>query len=73
MAKSEWFNLTEAWEQLGYSSYASLWAAARSGLFREGKELRDRRRPGSKRARWQIDIPAAQTRLNTPHDKRSAL
>jgi hypothetical protein len=73
MAKSEWINLNDAWAALGYSSYNALHSAFRRGLFREGKEVRDRRVPGAKRPRWQIHLGRAEQRLNTPPDKRSAL
>jgi hypothetical protein len=71
--KPEWTDLKNAWEPLGYPSYNALHSAFRRGLFRAGKEMRDRRNPGTKRPRWQINIELAHQRLNTPPDKRGPL
>jgi hypothetical protein len=59
----EWVDLRSAWKTLGYPSYNSLYKAVQSGLLREGKEVCDRRLPGAKIARWQIDLVATRKRL----------
>lgn len=58
-----WVDLKEAVTALGYPSYASLHKDCRAGVFRLGKEIRDRRKPGAKMARLQINIQRAQKRL----------
>ena len=66
----QWQNLKSAWEPLGYPSYSALYKDVRSGLFRQGKELCDRRKPGAKIARLQIDLIAARRRLRENPAKR---
>lgn len=68
-----WIDLQSAWEQLGYPSYNALYKDVQFGLFREGKELCDRRKPGAKLARWQIDIIAARKRLRENPAKRRSV
>lgn len=68
----DWVSLQEAWRPLGYPSYDALYKAVSDGLFREGKELRDRRRTGAQKARWQINLAAAQRRLlEDPSNRRA--
>lgn len=58
-----WVSLRQAWKPLGYPSYDALYADVQSGLLRLGKEVRDRRKPGAKIARYQIDVVAVSQRL----------
>jgi hypothetical protein len=69
----EWVDLKKAWNRLGYPSYQSLHRDVQRGLFRQKKELRDRRKPGAKNARWQIDIVAAGKRLKEDPSKRRSV
>lgn len=69
----DWVSLQEAWRPLGYPSYDALYKAVSDGLFREGRELRDRRRTGAQKARWQINLAAAQRRLLEDPSKRRAV
>lgn len=66
----QWVNLQEAWQQLGYPSYTALYKDVQAGLFRDGKELCDRRKPGARKARWQLDVIAARKRLREHPAKR---
>jgi hypothetical protein len=69
----EWVDLKKAWTRLGYPSYQALHRDVQQGLFRQKKELRDRRKPGAKIARWQIDIVAAGKRLKEEPSKRRSV
>lgn len=69
----KWVNLREAWKPLGYPSYDALYKDVQAGLFRKGKELCDRRKPGARIARWQIDIAAARNRLRENPTKRRSV
>jgi len=66
----EWVDAKKAWEPLGYPSYSALYKAIQSGLWREGREIRDRRKPGARIARWQVNLAAAQKRLLQDPSKR---
>ncbi len=68
--QSRWSSLKEAWEPLGYPSYSALYKDVKCGLFRVGKELCNRRKPGAKIARHQIDMAAARRRLAQDPSKR---
>ncbi|MEP0918964.1 hypothetical protein NC981_19205 [Leptolyngbya sp. DQ-M1] len=68
----QWLDLEQAWERLGFPSYHACYKAVQSGLFREGKEVRDRRRPGARRAKWQVNIALANKRLTQDGEKRSS-
>jgi hypothetical protein len=59
----QWVPLRDAVKPLGYPSYQALHKDVRAGVFRMGKEIRDRRKPGAKTARLQINIQRAQKRL----------
>lgn len=59
-----WVALKEAVEPLGYPSYPALHKDVQAGVFRMGKEVRDRRKPGAKIARLQINLPRAHKRLS---------
>ena len=72
-AGEQWLGLNKAWIPLGYPSYQALHRDVHGGLFRTGKELRDRRKPGAKIARWQIDIIAAGRRLKQDPSKRRSV
>lgn len=67
---SRWTSLKEAWKPLGYPSYSALYKDVQGGLFRLGKELCDRRKPGAKIARLQIDLVSARKRLQQDPSKR---
>ncbi len=69
----QWVSLTKAWKPLGYPSYDALYADVHSGLLRMGKEVCDRRKPGAKIARLQIDIVAARKRLKEDPSRRRAV
>lgn len=66
----QWLDLADAWQSLGYPSYGSLYKDVQSGLFRQGKEVCDRRKPGAKIARLQINLAAARKRLQEDPSKR---
>lgn len=66
----QWVSLKSAWKPLGYPSYDALYKDVQSGLFRQGKELCDRRKPGARIARLQIDLVAARKRLRENPAKR---
>lgn len=68
-----WVSLKDAVEPLGYPTYNALHKAVQSGVFRMGKELRDRRKPGAKLARLQIHLGKAQRRLNEDPSNRRAV
>ncbi len=70
---SQWLPLKSAWEPLGYPSYDALYKDVQRGLFRQGKEVCDRRKPGAKIARIQIDVIAARKRLAVDPAKRRGL
>jgi hypothetical protein len=67
---NQWVGLQQAWQPLGYPSYNALYKDVQAGLFRTGKELCDRRKPGAKIARLQIDLVAARKRLAQDPAKR---
>ncbi len=67
---AQWVSLQEAWQPLGYPSYTALYKSVHLGVLRMGKEVRDRRSPGAKIARLQIDITAAHRRLSQDPSKR---
>jgi hypothetical protein len=69
----QWVSLRQAWQPLGYPSYDALYSDVHSGLFRQGKEVCDRRKPGAKIAKHQIDIVAARKRLKENPAMRRAV
>ena len=67
-----WVALKDAVEPLGYPSYGALHKDVRAGVFRLGKEVRDRRKSGANAARLQINIQRAQKRLlEDPANRRA--
>jgi hypothetical protein len=67
-----WVSLKDAVEPLGYPSYKALHKDVAAGVFRMGKELRDRRKLEAKRARLQINLERAQKRLmEDPANRRA--
>lgn len=66
----QWLDLADAWQLLGYPSYSALYKDVQSGLFRRGKEVCDRRKPGAKKAQYQINLAAARKRLQEDPAKR---
>jgi hypothetical protein len=69
----QWVSLRQAWKTLGYPSYDALYSDVHSGLFRQGKEVCDRRKPEAKIAKHQIDIVAARKRLKQDPAMRRAV
>lgn len=67
---SDWVDVNVAREQLGYPSNDALYRDVRDGLFRSGKEVRDRRRKGSVKPRYQFNLPACHSRLATDPSRR---
>ena len=67
-----WVTLKDAVEPLGYPSYGALHKDVRAGVFRIGKEVRDRSKPGAKIARLQINLSRAHKRLlEDPTNRRA--
>jgi hypothetical protein len=67
-----WVALKDAVLPLGYPSYKALHKDVSAGVFRMGKEVRDRRKPGAQKAVLQINIERAQRRLDeNPANRRS--
>lgn len=69
----KWVDLRKAWDLLGYPSYQALYKAVKSGLLRPGIEVRDRRKPGARIARWQVNLAAAHKRLKSDPTTRRAV
>ena len=71
-APDRWVSLKDAVVSLGYPSYGAIHKDVRAGVFRMGKEIRDRRKPGAKQARLQINVQRAQKRLlEDPANRRA--
>jgi hypothetical protein len=68
-----WVALKDAVLPLGYPSYKAIHKDVSSGMFRMGQEIRDRRKPGAKLARLQINLEKAQKRLTEHHANRRAV
>ena len=67
-----WVSLKDAVEPLGYPSYSAVHKDVQAGLFRMGKEVRDRRKAGAKIAKLQINLQRAQKRLlEDPANRRA--
>jgi len=71
----DWLDTAGAYKKLGYPSAKSLREDVNAGLLRlsDGRverEVRDRRKPGSKHARLQFHIANCQKRLNECPDRR---
>jgi len=66
-------SLKDAVQALGYQSERQIYRDVEDGLFRVGIEIEDRRRPGTKKARYFVNMPAARERLKHPPQKRKAL
>lgn len=58
---------------LGYDSVRQLYKDIENGLLRVGIEVEDRRRPGTQKARYYVNIPATRKRLQSPPEKRRGL
>lgn len=69
----EWFNTSQAYSMLGYEHPKHLYDAVSSGLLRLGHEVRDRRKPGSRKAIYQFHVAKCQARLLEPPEKRRAV
>lgn len=70
---AKWIPLKDAVEILGYASAEAMRRDIAAGLFRVGKEVRDRRNPGSKKPIYQINVELAQKRLLEDPSKRRAV
>lgn len=71
--QTEWVDANEASEELGFPNKAALYSAITAGLFRMGKEVRDRRLPGRKKPRYQFHLENCRKRLETDPNKRKAV
>ncbi|MBD2020872.1 hypothetical protein H6F43_11845 [Leptolyngbya sp. FACHB-36] len=71
--ESEWLDASAAYKVLGYPSLKALNDARKSGLYRLGTEVADRRKPGSKKPRYQYHIAMCQQRKQQNPDKRRAI
>ena len=69
----EVLSLKDAVTVLGYSSERQLYRDIEDGLLRIGIEVEDRRRPGTLKARYYIDIPATRARLKRSPQKRKGV
>jgi hypothetical protein len=73
VSQGGWVSLKDAVVPLGYPSYKALHKDVAVGLFRLGKEIRDRRKPGAKVPRLQINIEKAQKRLSESQENRRSV
>jgi hypothetical protein len=71
-SRREWFNTAEAAAMLGYDDPRQLRQAVHSGLLRVGIEVRDRRKPNSRKPRWQFHVEQCHKRLKEKPEKRKA-
>ena len=69
----EWFNTNQAYKALGYEKPKHLYEAVASGLLRIGHEVRDRRKPGSRKPIYQFHVAKCQSRLLEQPDRRRAI
>jgi hypothetical protein len=61
----QWLPLSKASTYLGYDSDASVYRDIEDGLLRIGQEVQDRRRPGTSRPRYYLNIPKCDARFNS--------
>jgi hypothetical protein len=66
----EWYDTDPAYQLLGLKDAEQLREAVRSGLFRVGHEVRDRRKPQSKLPRYQFHIEKCNKRLSERPERR---
>lgn len=64
--------LSRAWEILGYRNYLQCYRKVRSGHYRIGHEVSDRRNPGAAEPTYWMDIAACQKRDKTIPARRRA-
>lgn len=57
--------LSDAWKLLGYKNYDACLYKVRSGHYRAGKKIIDRRSPQSSRLDWYADLEKCQVRDRT--------
>jgi hypothetical protein len=63
----------DAIAHLGYSSIDSLYEDITAGLLRPNIEVYDRRKPGTQKPRWVVDVAACKRRFaEDPEHRRSA-
>lgn len=72
LGRREWFDTAEAADLLGYDDPRQLRQAVSSGLFRIGIEVRDKRKPNGRKARWQFHVEHCHKRLKERPEKRQA-
>ncbi len=63
----------QAYKRLGYKNQKQLYDRVADGLFRLGKEVDDRRKPGRKRPEYWFHIDRCLTRLSENPTKRRAV
>lgn len=68
--QQEWFDTESAYKPLGLKTAKSLRELVITGDLRLGKEVRDRRKKGSKIARYQFHLKRCQQRLAELPEKR---
>ncbi|NEP18702.1 MAG: hypothetical protein F6J97_17680 [Leptolyngbya sp. SIO4C1] len=73
LATPKLIKLNEAWKRLGYKNYDACLYKIRSGHYRVGKEIVDRRSPSSSRPDWYVDIEKCQARDRTLAGKRAGM
>ncbi len=66
----QWYDINEAYKLLDLRSAKQLREMIRTGLLRIGHEVRDRRSPSSRVARYQVNIPKSLERLRKPPETR---
>jgi hypothetical protein len=69
-SRRQWYDTDPAYELLGLDTAEQLRDAVRSGLFRIGHEVRDRRKPNARLPRYQFHIEKCQKRLSERPEKR---
>ena len=67
----QWLPASAIYQRLGYANEKELYADVRSKLLRIGKEVMDKRRPGSKKPRYRFNVAACEKRLLESPGKRS--
>ena len=63
-ANRQWYDTDPAYQMLGFDHPNQLREAVRGGLLRLGHEVRDRRKPNAKIARYQFHLEKCQKRLS---------
>ena len=69
-ANRQWYDTDPAYQMLGFDHPNQLREAVRGGLLRLGHEVRDRRKPNAKIARYQFHLEKCQKRLSEKPERR---